>query len=135
VASSVLLRRPIDLELTEQALRKVEPTRIRRSLEPTAVVRVVAAFFGTSPEALSARSRRRDVLLPRKLAIYLCHRYTDASIAEIGRALGREHTAVRNAIASVERALLERAPLRYQVEELTSRLRQRAAGPGDRGQA
>jgi chromosomal replication initiator protein len=135
VASSVLLRRPIDRELTEQALRKVEPMRIRRSLEPPTVVRVVAAFFGMRPEALSAKSRRRDVLLPRKLAIYLCHRYTDASIAGIGRALGREHTAVRNAIASVERALLERAPLRYQVEELTSRLRRQAVGVGDPGQA
>ena len=57
--------------------------------------------------------------------MYLCHRYTGASLPEIGRALGREHPAVRNAIAMVERAVLERAPLRYQVEELAARLDQR----------
>jgi len=122
VASSVLLKRPIDLELTELALRKVEPGGRGRPLEPTAVVQVVATFFGTTPAKLAAKTRRRDVLLPRKLAMYLCFKYTDASIAEIGRALGREHTSVRNAIASIERGILERAPLRYQLEELTARL-------------
>ena len=49
-------------------------------------------------------------------------RYTDASFSEIGRHLGRNHPAVSNAIEKVEREILERAPLRYQVEELVARL-------------
>jgi chromosomal replication initiator protein len=122
VASSVLLHRPVDLELTELALRKVEPRALGRAVAPEEVVRVVAAFFQTSPEALAQRSRRRDLAHTRKLAMYLAHRYTDASLEAIGRALGRRHSAVRNAITSMERAILERAPLRYQVERLTERI-------------
>jgi chromosomal replication initiator protein len=68
------------------------------------------------------RSRRRDVLLPRQLAMYLCHRYTDASLSVIGSALGRDHSAAANAVRKVERQILESAPLRYQVEALCSRL-------------
>ena len=83
---------------------------------------MVTRFFGTSAAALAQRSRRRDVMLPRKLAMYLCRRHTSASLAEIGRLFGRNHTAARNAYASVEREILERAPLRYQVEELTRRV-------------
>jgi chromosomal replication initiation ATPase DnaA len=52
----------------------------------------------------------------------LCRRYTDASHAEIGRLFGRQHTAVHNAVQVVERALLEHAPRRYQVEALTARI-------------
>jgi chromosomal replication initiator protein len=122
VASSVLLHRPVDLELTELALRKVEPRVLGRALAPEEVVRVVAAFFQTTPEVLAQRSRRRDLAHTRKLAMYLAHRYTDASLEAIGRALGRRHSAVRNAIVSMERAILERAPLRYQVERLTERV-------------
>jgi chromosomal replication initiator protein len=122
VASSVLLHRPVDLELTELALRKVEPRALGRAVAPEEVVRVVAAFFQTTPEALAQRSRRRDLAHTRKLAMYLAHRYTDASLEAIGRALGRRHSAVRNAITSMERAILERAPLRYQVERLTERI-------------
>lgn len=122
VSSSVLLERPIDLELTEAALHKVSPQPAGRPLELGEIVAVVTRFFGISPAVLAQRSRRRDVLLPRKLAMYLCRRYTNASLAEIGRLFGRNHTAARNAYESVEREILERAPLRYQVEELARRV-------------
>ncbi len=123
VASASLLKRRIDRELTEAALRKVAPeaeSAPRR--EPEEIIQVVAAFFQTTPEALASRSRRRDVLVPRQLAMYLCRRYTDASLARIGRAFDRDHPAVKNAIERVERQILERAPLRYQLEALASRL-------------
>lgn len=123
VTSASLLKRPIDLPLTRAALQKVAPgIEGAAGLTPAEVIGAVAAFFGTRPEQLASRSRRRDVLLPRQLAMYLCRRYTDASLAEIGRALGRDHPAVGNAVKAVERQMLERAPLRYRVEALCERL-------------
>ncbi len=123
VATASLLKRPIDLELTEIALRKVDAPQVRaRRLPLQAVVRTVAAFFKTTPQALASRSRRRDVLVPRQLAMYLCLRYSDASAREVAHALGRRHPSVTNAQRVVERDLLERAPLRYQVEALCERL-------------
>jgi chromosomal replication initiator protein len=126
VESAALLKQPIDLALTETALRKLgRECGERRPLDVAAVIDVVGAFFGLKPAELAARSRGRTALLPRQLAMYFCHRYTAASLPEIGRALGRAHPAVRNAIAMVERAVLERAPLRYQVEEIAKRLEAR----------
>jgi chromosomal replication initiator protein len=127
VATATLLGRAIDLALTREAFAKKCGDAPGGRLDPDAVIEVVAAFFQKGRDALSARSRRRDLLVPRQLAMYLCHRYTDASLAEIGRAFGRDHPSVKNAVARVERAILERAPLRYQVEELCSRLEQRSA--------
>jgi chromosomal replication initiator protein len=121
VASASLLGRPIDLALTDAALRKVsEPHAVRR--DPAAVIDCVAAFFGISRAQLASRSRAERFGHPRQLAMYLCRRYTDASLSEIGRCFGRGHPAVANAVQKVERAILERAPLRYQVEELAARL-------------
>ncbi len=126
VASATLLKQPVDLALTDAALRKLGPGESRtlgnRRVAPREVIEMVAAFFGTTPEALCSRSRRRDILLPRQLSMYLCRRFTDASFSEIGRALERDHPSVRNAVSSVERQILERAPLRYQVEALCDRL-------------
>ncbi len=123
VASASLLKRKIDLELTRAALHKLAPASARaRRLEPDAVIEAVAAFFGARPEQMASRSRRRDVLLPRQLAMYLCRRYTDAPLTSIGRALGRDHPAVSNAVKTVERRILESAPLRYRVEALCARL-------------
>ncbi len=123
VTTASLLKRPIDLELTEAALRKVAPEiEPQRRLEWPAVTTAVAAFFKTTPDVLASRSRRREILVPRQLAMYLCRRYTDASLSEIGRAFQRDLPAVKNAIATVERAALERAPLRYQLEALAAHL-------------
>lgn len=129
VASAALLKRNIDLALTEEALRKVlpEPTG-PEALGVSEVIDCVASFCGLTPRDLGSRSRRQDVLVPRQLAMYLCRRFTDATLTEIGRAVGRDHPAVRNAIDKVERAILERAPLRYQVEALVARLEKRRSG-------
>ncbi len=123
VASAALLKRPIDLELTRQALRKVQPVApAARPLSPEDVIAVVASHFRTTPLVLAARSRRRDIVVPRQLAMYLARRYTTASLQRIGEALGRDHPAVSHALGVVERQILERAPLRYQVEALSARL-------------
>lgn len=123
VTTASLLKRPIDLALTEEALRKLaDAPPPRAALALSQVIGVVAAFFKTTPAALATRSRRRDVLVPRQLAMLLCRRYTEASLQQIGAALGRDHPAVSHAIRQVERAILERAPLRYQIEALAERL-------------
>lgn len=124
VTTASLMGKPIDLALAREALSKKVgglDTRGRR-LATAEVIGQVATFFKTQPEALKAKSRRRDVLVPRQLAMYLCDRYTDASASEIGKALGRDHPSVGNAIRKIERQMLERAPIRYQVEALVTRL-------------
>ncbi len=125
VTTSSLLGRKIDLELVREAVTvKSGDSGVldAKGLATEEIVRIVASFFSKRPEALAGRSRRRDVLIPRQLAMYLAHRYTDASFTEIGRCLGRDHPSVRNAIGRVERLVLENAPLRYQVEALSERI-------------
>jgi len=132
VTTSSLLGHPIDLELTREAIAlktAAHPRLAPRTIAVAEIVRIVAAFFGKRPEALASRSRRRDVLVPRQLAMYLAHRYTEASFGEIGRALGRDHPSVRNAILRIERQVLENAPVRYQVEALSERLDQTLKQP------
>jgi chromosomal replication initiator protein len=127
VTTSSLLGRTIDLELTHEAIALKSgagSSLAPKTIATSEIVRIVATFFGKRPEALAGRSRRRDVLVPRQLAMYLAHRYSDASFTEIGRGLGRDHPAVRNAITKVERLVLENAPLRYQVEALSERIDQ-----------
>ena len=125
VESAALLKRPIDRELTEAALRKLGRVRAERRAPRRA--RAVIDDGGRLLRAharseLAARSRRRSALLPRQLAMYFCRALHGREPPRDRRALGRAHPAVRNAIEMVERNILERAPLRYQVEELAARL-------------
>lgn len=126
VASAALLKQPIDLELTKAALRKLaapdQAMRTTKKLEIRSVVSVVTAFFQTPLATLATQSRRKDVCVPRQLAMYLCRQYTDASLQEIGKVFGRNHSAVTNAVEKTEREILANAPLRYQIEAITEKL-------------
>jgi chromosomal replication initiator protein len=123
VTTSSLLKRPIDRELTENALQKISSTLapIER-LKVDTIIDAVATFYRTSVPMLATRSRRRDVVVPRQIAMYLCRRYSDRPASEIARALGRKHPSVANAEKVVEKKILESAPFRYKIEAIASRL-------------
>jgi chromosomal replication initiator protein len=120
VARATLLKRAITEELVDEALSAVDVPGRRRSLEE--IVDLVARAYSLDSETLRSRSRRRRITRPRQLAMYLCRRYTDASLADIGRALKRDHTSVLYAIDVVERRTLEQPQLRYELEALAARL-------------
>jgi chromosomal replication initiator protein len=123
VTTSSLLKRPIDLELTEQALTKVSALRpARQRLGIETIIEVVAKLYETTPAALASRSRRKDAMDPRQIAMYLCRRYTDEPASAIARAFARKHPSVGNAEKVVEQRVLENAPFRYRVEAISARL-------------
>lgn len=123
VTTSSLLKRPIDLALTEQALGKVSALRTtKRRLDMGTIIEVVAKLYETTPGALASRSRRKEATAPRQIAMYLCRRYTQQPASAIARAFARSHPSVSNAEKVVERRVLESAPFRYRVEAISARL-------------
>ena len=120
VARASLLKSPITLDLVAAALAAVELPGRARSLDE--IMAETARAYGVSKEALSARSRKQSFVRPRQVAMYLARRYTDASLAEIGRAFSRDHTSVMYAIDVVERRIVEKPQLRYELEALAQRV-------------
>jgi chromosomal replication initiator protein len=59
------------------------------------VIAVVAEFYRVDIADLTGRSRNKEVVLPRQVAMYLLREETDASLPQIGDLLGgRDHTTV-----------------------------------------
>ncbi len=74
------------------------------------ILQAVSDYYQMSSRALSARGRQRSLTLPRQVAMYLARKYTDRSLAEIGKAFGdRNHTSVKSAENRVRR-LIETSP-------------------------
>ncbi|HTO71806.1 MAG TPA: chromosomal replication initiator protein DnaA [Myxococcota bacterium] len=120
VARASLLRAPITPELVAQALDAVDMPGRPRTLDE--IRAEVARAFALEPDALRSRSRKQVFVRPRQLAMYLARRYTDASLADIGRAFARDHTSVMYAIDAVERRIVERPQVRYELEALAARI-------------
>ncbi len=120
VARASLLKAAITPELVAQALAAVELPGRARSLEE--IMAEIARAYGVTRDDLRARSRKQSLTRPRQIAMFLARRYTDASLAEIGRAFSRDHTSVMYAIDVVERRIVEKPQLRYELEALAQRV-------------
>ena len=125
MAFSDLSGHPLSAQLVQTALADLLPQR--GTLEPGQVLRAVADVFGLSPDDLLGRSRSRDVALPRQVAMYLMREEVNASLPQIGEALGgRDHTTVMYACDKVADMIERDDRLRRQVLQIREQLYGRA---------
>lgn len=103
VAHATLIEEKITLDLTKGILKDMlEEERKRISIHY--IQEKVAEFFNISLPELKSKSRKKNIALPRQIAIYFARKYTDASLNEIGNAFGgKDHTTVLHAIQKIER--------------------------------
>jgi chromosomal replication initiator protein len=120
IARASLLSQPISVDLVAESLAAVDVPGAPRTIDE--IMRVVARAYGLEVDQLRSRSRRRQIVRPRQFAMYICRRYTDASLKDIGRAFNRDHTSVMYAIDVVEKRVAEQPQLRYQLENLAKKL-------------
>jgi chromosomal replication initiator protein len=116
---------PLSTSLVQTALADLLPQR--GSLEPRQVLKAVAEVFGLTTADLLGRSRSRDVALPRQVAMYLMREEVNASLPQIGEALGgRDHTTVMYACEKVADMIERDDRLRRQVLQIREQLYGRA---------
>ncbi len=126
IASYARMRRvPLTLDIAREQLERVHRERARL-VTPDAILRLTAEAFNLTVKDLKGRRRVATVALPRKVAMYLARKHTDASFPELGQAFGgRDHTTVMHAVRSMEKALRDGDPVRHRVEALERRLASR----------
>jgi chromosomal replication initiator protein len=120
VARASLLRVRPSPDLIHAALESVDVPGRRHSVDEVAAL--VSHAYSVTPDDLRSRSRKRRIVRPRQLAMYLCRHYTDASFLEIGQRFRRDKSSVRYAVEAAERRILEQPQMRYELESLAARL-------------
>ncbi len=87
-----LMNATISVELANNVLQDIlrhQPVTVEQ------VIAVVAEYYHVDIADLTGRSRNKEVVLPRQVAMYLLREETDASLPQIGDLLGgRDHTTV-----------------------------------------
>lgn len=74
----------------------------RCSSKGVAAIAAICAHVGdVTVEDLQSKSRKAMVAHIRQAAMYLCRRYTTASLSYIGNYFNRDHTTVRHAITTI----------------------------------
>ena len=120
VAYAQLMGEPITLELCQAALSDILKEHAQRHVvNVEAVIKTVSGYFNLKPTDITGSARRRDIMVPRQIAIYLTRELTQMSLPQIGVAFGnRDHSTILHSINQITRSIVESSEVSNQVNDL-----------------
>ena len=99
---ATLLKKNIDLELAKEVLKNIIK-EIQSDVSVDFIQKTVSEYFKVNLESLKSKIKKREIVIPRQVAMYFCKRYTQLTLALIGENFGgRDHSTVIHALESVE---------------------------------
>ena len=123
MARSVILNKEIDLDLARYIVQKA----VRHEAVPLTVENIlekVCKHFDVEPASIQTKSRKREVVQVRQIAMYLSKKYTDSSTSKIGMVVGKkDHATVLHACKMVKNLLEVDKGFRTELEEIESLLK------------
>lgn len=113
----------LDVEEARRLLADFLPD-VSRVISPTSIIATVAEEFQVAPSLIRGKQRRREVLIPRQIAMYLIRDMTDTSLVDIGKLFsGRDHSTVLHSTERARVLMEEDAAIKRRVQEIARRLK------------
>jgi len=123
IAFAKLNKVELSLASAEEALKDIIYPNKAKEITPTLIINVVAEHFGVKPEDITSKKRNSEFVLPRQVVMYLCNKYTENSLANIGKILGKkDHTTVIHGIKKVTAELEINEEFKNKVEIITKKI-------------
>ncbi len=101
ILRSSMSAEPISEEEAKKILTQVA-TAPRRFISPKKIIRVVSEFYDVTEKDLLAQSRKKEIVKPRQIAMYLLREELKCSFPFIGERLGKkDHTTAIHAYKKI----------------------------------
>ena len=126
VAHAALSGRELDLPMAKEVLRDlIKETRVSLTIEE--IQRIVCEYFGIEENLVRAKTRKREVVQARQVAMYFSKAFTQHSLKTIGLHFGgRDHSTVIHANQSVQNQIETNPQFRNTVEEVRHKIELRS---------
>ncbi len=123
LAQSMLNNREITLELAAKLINKLVKNS-KRELSIEYISKVVCDYFSMTVDALQAKTRKREIVQARQIAMYFSKSLTKYSLASIGAQIGsKDHATVLHACKTVNNLKDTDKNFRQFVEDIEKKLK------------
>ena len=123
LAHSTLMNTAIDMDLAEKVVGRIVAVTPRNNTVEK-IRDIVCEHFALSIDAISTRSRKREVVQARQIAMYLSKQLTKNSLSSIGFTIGqRDHATVLHACKIVTDLMETDKGFRMSVKEIEEKLK------------
>ena len=119
VAYSSLVKEPITIDLCERALKEIFDSKRHKQITAELIMSTVCDYYGLTMDDLTGPTRKREITVPRQIAMYLTREMTGMSLPQIGNVFGgRDHTTVLHSCKTVEANMTVNTDIRAVVEDI-----------------
>lgn len=123
LAQSTLNRKEITLELTSEMIDKlVKSTRKEISIDY--IQKIVCEYFGLPSDVLQTKTRKREIVQARQIAMFFSKSLTKSSLSTIGSIIGgKDHATVLHACKTVNNLMDTDKRFKSQIDDIERRLK------------
>lgn len=110
-----------DQKVTLQSIKNLIKNNVRskKSVSISEVVKIVSEYYNIHPSFIYNKTRRKDIVKPRQVIMYLLREYFDVSYPTIGEKLGgKDHTTVIHSYEKIKKERKEDPYLNKELEEI-----------------
>ncbi|MFV0377317.1 MAG: chromosomal replication initiator protein DnaA [Mangrovibacterium sp.] len=123
LAQSTLNRKEVTIELASDMINKLVKSS-KRELSIDYISKVVCDYFNLSVDHLHTKTRKREIVQARQLAMYFSKNMTKSSLASIGSQIGnKDHATVLHACKTVNNLIETDKNFRSFVDEIEKKLK------------
>jgi chromosomal replication initiator protein len=121
-AYSQLMHVEIDLSFTKNVLRdQLQENRANLTLD--IITESVAKDLNVKPTEIRSKSRSKNLVYARRIAIYLCRELTQNTMPQLAQYFGmKDHTAISHTIKKITELLQNDEDFKTKIEELTNKI-------------
>ncbi|QQS31075.1 MAG: chromosomal replication initiator protein DnaA [Sphingobacteriales bacterium] len=122
LAQSLLMNREIDLNMAKESVRNVS-NHVSSEITCEFITKTISEHYRIPMEGIKGNSRKRELVIPRQVAMYLCRTFTNKSLTEIGKFFNRDHTTVMHAVNTVNDQKSMNSLFKDEVEEFSKKIK------------
>jgi len=112
-----------DLENAKSVVSSITVNQKKGGVTSRELLKIVAEYFDISHDELIGQSRRKELVGPRQIAMFLMREELDSSYPTIGQELGgRDHTTAMHAYAKIRRDIDNEERVRQDIHLIKQRL-------------
>lgn len=112
-----LTGRTLSLDEVKQIIKN--STRPRKSLAVSDVVEKIARYYEVEPTSIYEKTRRKEIVKPRQLIMYILREDFQVSYPAIGQKLGgRDHTTVIHSCEKIKNELKDKPELEEEISQI-----------------
>ena len=125
IAYASLTGRSVDVPLASEALRDILSVRDPKRITCELIQQAVAEYYGVSVQDIVGQKRKREIALPRQVAIYLTREMTEMSLPRIGDSFKRDHSTIMHSCDKIAEMVKTSSEMANTIDDLKKSIQEK----------